>query len=245
MATREPEPESPTVTARVRSVVTCVRAEETDEETRPGLSAERGIWVDIRCTDPALVTTLEALSLALGDVITITKKVPGPSPVPVLAASVVSSSSLDTNDNLAEICLSPVIPRPSEVSLTVPVVPITASFRASSPVVAPCIFDTIISPPVIPAISQEVSPAISPEVSPVISPEVSSALSYEDNPALPYEDNSALPYVDNPAISSEVHSVPSPYIYEAVTHTNSQTGSAALFSANSPTNSPAGGINRI
>ena len=57
----EPEPGTETesharrVTARVRSVVTW----PGHEETRPGASDEsEGIWIDIHCSDPALLSTL-------------------------------------------------------------------------------------------------------------------------------------------------------------------------------------------
>ena len=74
VTTPEPEPEplpsvttagpESSVTARVQSLIMCPESDDTD----------KGIWIDIRCSDPALMTQLEALSLALGDMVTITRE---------------------------------------------------------------------------------------------------------------------------------------------------------------------------
>ena len=176
LTTAEPEPIIPqttprlgaeshttSITARLRSLITRSGPEEAREETRPVASSEseadKGIWIDIRCCDPSLMSKLEALSLTLGDMVTITRR--ERSNIPVLDTSSISPPSLDTNANFAD--MSPVIVRLSGNSPTV-------SFMASSPVMAyssaPWVSTPAFSSAVSPTFSTAVSSAIPPAVSP-------------------------------------------------------------------------------
>ena len=191
------------VTARVRSLITCPGPVDTREETRPAVvsaesEADKGIWIDIRCSDPALLTTL---SLSLGDMVTITRREPSNTPE-IAASSPVSPPRLGTDANFADICLSPVVQRMAEESST-------NSFMASSPVVAfsstPRVSTPAISLVSTPAFYSANSPSFSPAISPAISPANSTANSLAFSPAF------------SPANST----ANSPAIYQATTPTTS------------------------